>query len=189
MPKSVILASQSPRRQEILKQIGIPFIVRAADVDEKSINSSDPADKVKQLAKLKSAAITLQSDDEIVISADTVVSMNGKIFEKPQNQLEAKRMMEMLSGEVHSVFTGVSIRSLQKEVVFAVETKVEFWPLTEDEIDWYIHKDEPYDKAGGYGIQGLAAVFIKRIIGDYYNVVGLPISYVVRELAKFGVTP
>lgn len=188
MTKTLILASQSPRRQELLKQIGLSFIVRTANIDEKQVTARDPETKVKQLAQLKNWAIPLQAEDEVILAADTIVALDGEIFEKPVNKDEARRMMKLFSGNIHSVFTGVAIRSVQKELVFAVETKVEFWPLSDAEIAWYINTDEPYDKAGGYGIQGLASLFIKQIIGDYYNVVGLPISYVMRKLQNFDIT-
>lgn len=187
MQNKLILASSSPRRQELLKQVNIPFTAQATNVDESQITTSDPEQKVKQLALLKGRSMSIT--DQVVLAADTVVSYNREIFEKPQNKTEAFNMISALSGNVHEVFTGVLIRSSDREVVFAERTEVEFWPLSKEEIDWYISTDEPFDKAGAYGIQSIGAMFVKRIIGDYYNVVGLPISRVVRELRNFDVFP
>ncbi|AXI08834.1 septum formation protein Maf [Oceanobacillus zhaokaii] len=188
MTKKLILASSSPRRKELLKQVKIPFAFRKQDIDESLINTSDPLEKVQQLSLLK-GNVPIEHKDEVILSADTVVSYNQKIFEKPKNKEDAIQMLTALSGDVHEVYTGVMIRSVDNEIVFAERTKVEFWPLTKDEIEWYISTNEPYDKAGAYGIQGIGAMFVKQIIGDYYNVMGLPISRVVRELRKFGVYP
>ncbi|WP_087973263.1 Maf family protein [Oceanobacillus rekensis] len=182
MKKQLILASSSPRRQELLKQVQIPFTIRKPDIDESQINTSDPIEKVKQLAILKGRNVPICSKDEVILSADTVVSYNQNIFEKPKNKEDAYQMISKLSGVIHEVFTGVMIRSIDLEKVFVERTKVEFWPLSEEEIEWYVSSNEPYDKAGAYGIQSLGALLVKQIIGDYYNVMGLPISRLVREL-------
>lgn len=186
MEKTLILASSSPRRQELLQQVQIPFQLRKQTMDESQINTSDPMEKVKQLAMLKGRPVPIQHN-EVILSADTVVSYQQRIFEKPESQKDAYQMISALSGDMHEVFTGVMIRSLDEEITFVERTKVEFWPLSEAEINWYIQTNEPYDKAGAYGIQSVGAMFVKQIIGDYYNVVGLPISRVVRELRKFSV--
>ncbi|KAB8137489.1 septum formation inhibitor Maf [Gracilibacillus oryzae] len=185
MTKQLILASSSPRRQEILKQVKIPFTIKIPDVDESQIVTDDPYEKVEQLAKIKGSYIPIENDNNIIISADTVVAFQNKIFEKPKDKEEARAMIRDLSGDVHSVYTGVMIRSQEKEFVFVERTEVEFWPLSAAEIDSYIATEEPYDKAGAYGIQSVGAMFVKRIVGDYYNVVGLPISRVLRELKGF----
>lgn len=187
MTKKLILASSSPRRQELLQQVGIPFSVRKANIDESKITTSDPIEKVKQLAMLKGINVPLQNKDEVILSADTVVAYNQHIFEKPKDIKEARQMITSLSGSIHEVFTGVMVRSSDHENIFVEKTKVEFWPLSTDDIEWYVATDEPYDKAGAYGIQNLGAVLVKQIIGDYFNVVGLPLSRVVRELRKFEV--
>lgn len=184
MTYQLILASSSPRRQELLRQANIPFVVRTANIDESKITSNDPVEKVKQLAILKGENVLLQQN-EVILSADTVVAYNNQIFEKPHNKDEAFEMMKTLSGEIHDVYTGVMIRSENKRIVFVEKTEVEFWPLSDEEIASYVETNDPYDKAGGYGIQSLGAIFIKRIVGDYYNVVGLPLSRVVRELREF----
>src|SRR5690606_14293807 len=184
-----ILGSTSPRRQELLKQVQIPFIVQAANIDESQISTDDPVKKVKELAMLKGRSISIKKKDEVILAADTVVSYNGKIFEKPKNKEEAFDMISALSGNEHQVFTGVLIRSFDDEVAFVERTIVEFWPLSDQEIEGYVSTDEPYDKAGAYGIQSIGAMFVKKINGDYYNVVGLPISQVVRKLRNFSVLP
>lgn len=188
MPKTLILASSSPRRQELLQQVNIPFQIRKPLFDESVIQTTDPRQRVKELAAAKGKAVSPQ-ENEVILSSDTVVSFKGKIFEKPQTKTEAQEMLTALSGNTHDVFTGVMIRSKEKECVFAERTEVEFWPLAKETMDWYISTEEPYDKAGAYGIQSLGAMFVKQIVGDYYNVVGLPISRVVKELSDFGIYP
>lgn len=185
MITKLVLASSSLRRQELLRQIGLPFTVRKGDLDETIITTCHPQEKVEQLARLKGKDVEIKHPKEIILAADTVVALGKTIFEKPANEQAAYNMLTTLSGETHHVYTGVSIRSLEKEVIFSEQTAVEFWPLTENEIEWYVATDEPFDKAGGYAIQGLASMFIKQITGDYYNVVGLPLSRVVRELRNF----
>ncbi|WP_277678050.1 Maf family protein [Gracilibacillus dipsosauri] len=189
MKNKLVLASSSPRRQELLKQVEIPYTLRAPNVDESQIASKDPAEKVRKLALLKGRHVTLQEDEEVILAADTVVSYNNQILEKPKNKEEAYRMIATLSGNVHEVFTGVMIRSFDNEVAFVERTEVEFWTLSEEEINWYLSTNDPYDKAGAYGIQSIGAIFVKQIIGDYYTVVGLPLSRVVKELSSFSIKP
>lgn len=186
---NLILASSSPRRQSLLNQVHIPFTIRKPDVDESEILTLDPSEKVKQLAKLKGQAVTLLNNNEVILSADTVVSYQDNIFEKPKNENEARQMLSSLSDSSHDVYTGVMIRSAQKDIIFVERTEVEFLPLSQSEIDWYISTNEPFDKAGGYGIQEIGAMFVKRINGDYFNVVGLPISKVCQELRGFSIYP
>lgn len=188
MEKRLILASSSPRRQDLLKQAHIPFVIQQSNIDESQIVTTDPVEKVQQLARLKNESLSIYKDD-VILSADTVVAYQQHIFEKPKNKEEAFRMMSVLSGNTHDVYTGVMIRSLQETVLFVEQTQVEFWPLSNEEIVPYIHTKDPYDKAGGYGIQSIGAQFVRQINGDYYNVVGLPLSRVVRELAKFDIYP
>lgn len=183
--KQLILASNSPRRQEMFHHLKIPFTVRTGNVDETIVTTMNPAEKVKQLARLKGNSVSL-AENEIILAADTVVAFEGKIFGKPKSKQEAYDMMSTLSGQTHEVYTGVFIRSQQNEVAFVERTSVTWWPLSETIIQWYINSDEPYDKAGGYGIQNLGAILVKEINGDYFNVVGLPISRVVRELTELG---
>lgn len=184
--KKLILGSTSPRRQQLLNQLGIPFTIREPNIDENSVTLKKPKEKVEQLARLKANSIPILAENEIVLTDDTIVAFGDAIFEKPNDTNEAFKMIHTLSGKTHNVYTAVAIRSFDMNTVFSVKTEVEFWELTEEEIHSYILTKEPYDKAGAYGIQSSAQIFIKRINGDYYNVVGLPISYVVRELKKFG---
>ncbi len=179
----LVLASKSPRRSEILKNAGIDFIVRVADADETIEKGTKPEDAVKILAERKARAVE-RAKDETVLGADTVVVLDGNILGKPRNREDAFRMLRSLSGREHSVFTGVCAVSENNSVVFAVETKVEFFELSDREIDEYIDTKECDDKAGAYGIQGLASKFVKGIKGDYFNVVGLPISSIYEKILK-----
>lgn len=179
----LVLASKSPRRSEILKNAGIDFTVRVADADETIPDGTKPCDAVVFLAARKAMAVE-RADDETVLGADTVVVLDDKILGKPKDREDAFNMIKMLSGRVHSVFTGVCAIGDGISLTFAEETKVEFYPLSDDEINEYIDTDEPYDKAGAYGIQGLASKFISGIQGDYFNVVGLPISSVYKKIIK-----
>ncbi|MFC4402619.1 Maf family protein [Gracilibacillus xinjiangensis] len=189
MENQLILASSSPRRQELLRQVRIPFTLRVPNLDESQIITNDPYEKVEQLAMLKGRHVSIEKENEVILSADTVVAFQNKIFEKPKSKQEAKEVITALSGEVHHVYTGVMIRSEKAEEIFVEKTEVEFWPLLNEEIDSYVSSEEPYDKAGAYGIQSIGAMFVKRITGDYYNVVGLPVSRVMRELYSFSVKP
>ena len=177
----IILASKSPRRRELLTLGGIDFTVKSSDVDETLPDGmTKPCEVVKYLSKIKAEAV--YDGDNVVIGADTVVAIDGNILGKPQDADDAKRMLKMLSGKVHSVFTGVTIISPKGVNSFYSETKVEFYSLTNEEIDEYILSGEPMDKAGAYGIQGKGSLLIKGIVGDYFNVVGLPLAQTVREL-------
>ena len=180
--ETIILASASPRRRELLEMAGIPFIIQAADVDESLPQGISPDEAVKLLARKKAKAIDTQ--DRLVLAADTVVALDGVIFGKPQNEEDARQMLRTLSGKTHQVHTGVCLRKDGKEIVFCETATVEFYPLTKEEIDHYVASGEPLDKAGAYGIQGKGALLVRRIDGDYYTIVGLPIARVVRELQK-----
>ncbi|MDX8044422.1 Maf family protein [Gracilibacillus sp. S3-1-1] len=185
---NLILASSSPRRQELLKQVHIPFTIRKPDVDESQITITDPAEKVKQLALRKGRQVPIQNNNEVILAADTIVAFENNIFEKPKSKLDAYQMLQKLSGNTHEVYTGVMLRSTNKELLFTECTTVHFWTLTDEEIDAYLATNDAYDKAGGYGIQSVGAMFVKGINGDYYNVVGLPLSTVVRQLRDFGIS-
>ncbi|NIK13113.1 Maf family protein [Alkalibacillus almallahensis] len=183
----LILGSSSPRRQAILQQVEQPFTIRKPDIDESVITTPNPVEKVEQLATIKGRHIPIENEQEIILSADTVVGFDHQIFEKPNTRDDAYQMMKQLSGQSHAVFTGGMLRSANQEDLFVERTEVEFWPLSEEEILWYIDTDEPYDKAGAYGIQSIGARFVKQIHGDYYNVMGLPISQVIRRLQAFNI--
>lgn len=180
--ETIILASASPRRRELLKMAGIPFIIQAADVDESLPQGISPDEAVQLLARKKAKAIDTQ--DCLVLAADTVVALDGIILGKPHDEEDARQMLRTLSGKTHQVHTGVCLRKDGEETVFCETAKVEFYPLTEEEIDHYVASGEPLDKAGAYGIQGKGALLVRRIDGDYYTIVGLPIARVVRELQK-----
>ena len=180
-----ILASGSPRRREILKNAGYEFEILTADVDETLPESITPEAAVLYLAQLKGDAVA-EKVGKVVVSADTVVAFDGTILGKPKDEKDAERMLKLLSGKTHSVFTGVCIQNAEKKVTFYEQTLVEFYELSEKEIADYVLTKEPMDKAGAYGIQGKGAVLVKRIDGDYLNVVGLPLARLSRELKKFG---
>lgn len=177
----IVLASKSPRRSEILKNAGIDFTVRVADADETIPDGTKPQDAVVFLSARKAMAVE-RAEDELVLGADTVVVLDNKVLGKPKDREDAYNMLRSLSGRVHSVFTGVCAIGNGISITFAEETKVEFLPLTDKEIFNYVDTNEPYDKAGAYGIQGLASKFVRGIEGDYFNVVGLPISRIYEKI-------
>ena len=179
----LVLASKSPRRSEILKNAGYEFTVRVADADETIPEGTKPEDAVVFLAARKAMAVE-RADDEIVLGADTIVVLDNKILGKPKDREDAYNMLKSLSGRVHSVFTGVCIIENGKSMTFAEETEVQFLSLTDEEIYGYIDTNDCYDKAGAYGIQGYASKFVKGINGDYFNVVGLPISAIFEKFLQ-----
>ncbi len=179
----LVLASKSPRRSEILKNAGIDFVVRTADADETIPNGTKPEYAVVFIAARKAMAVEREKD-ELVLGADTVVVLDGEILGKPKDKDDAYNMIKKLSGRVHSVFTGVCAIADGFSMTFSEETRVEFYNLSDEEINTYINTDEPYDKAGAYGIQGLASKFIRGIDGDYFNVVGLPMSAIYQKILK-----
>lgn len=185
----LILASASPRRAEILHSAGFSFLVMSSAVDETPMPNESPADMVQRLADAKAELVAARAvGPAIVIAADTVVSLDGRIFGKPRNTDDARRMLEALSGRAHSVLTGVTLVRLPdaERRNFVESTLVHFAALSEDDISRYLASDEPHDKAGAYAIQGLAGRFIPRIEGDYFNVVGLPLARVTQALAELG---
>ncbi len=179
----LVLASKSPRRQQILRDAGIPLVVRAADIPEVRRADESPIDYVRRLAEEKACAVEMHSG-EVVLSADTVVVIDGQVLEKPGNVADALRMLGLLSGREHQVITGICLRSESRTIIDTASTRVRFVPLTESELQSYAASGEPMDKAGAYAIQGLASKFIDRIEGDYFNVVGLPVALVYRRLKE-----
>ena len=178
----LILASQSPRRRELLGRITEDFLVRPTGCDE-SFCCPDPAEHARQLALRKCAAAVAESAaDDAVIAADTVVFLDGALLEKPRSEQEARAMLRRLSGHTHTVCTGVAVAYRGETRSFAEQTRVTFHALSEGLIDWYVATGEPMDKAGSYGIQGKGALLVKGIEGDYFNVVGLPIASLYRLL-------
>ncbi|HHU30963.1 MAG: Maf family protein [Bacillota bacterium] len=188
--KNIVLASASPRRAELLRRIGLDFRVLTSSVDEREIREKDPARRAEclALAKAKNVASALQGTPAVIIGADTIVCVDGEILGKPADSREAARMLRLLSGRSHQVMTGVAVvRQPDGSVLSCVETTTVYMRhLSDREIDWYVKSGEAFDKAGGYGIQGRAAVFIERVEGCYFNVVGLPLAALWQLLKKLG---
>lgn len=208
----IILASASPRRKELMQQIGAEFQVHPSDAEE-VITKSEPQEVVVELARQKAEAVKniyetdmfAKSGEQksaghdfgkgkllfLVIGADTVVAAGGKILGKPKDRADAKRMLDLLAGHTHQVYTGVSvwIRSFEgwQERYFYEKTDVTMYPMSEEEKEDYLNTPEPYDKAGAYGIQGKCAAYIEKICGDYNNVVGLPVARLYQEMRKLGI--
>ncbi|BAD39355.1 Maf family protein [Symbiobacterium thermophilum] len=184
--QQLILASSSPRRQELLRQVGIPFVVAVPEVDEHAVHADSPAELVERLALRKARAVSVRYPGAIVLGADTIVVVDGEVLGKPADRAEAEWMLGRLSGRSHQVLTGVALVRGDEELVAHEETVVRFAPLSREQIQWYVETGEPMDKAGAYGIQGRAAALIASISGDYYNVVGLPLHRTVQMLTQFG---
>ena len=184
----ILLASNSPRREELLRGIDIDFDVKVLpDIDE-SYPDGLPAEEVAEFVAQKKASsyITTLKDDELLITADTVVILDDKIYGKPNNKEEAKEMLHAFSGRTHRVVSGVCLTSTIKQTSFSVASDVEFSELTNEEIEYYIHHYAPYDKAGSYGVQEwIGYIGVKHINGSYFNVMGLPIQRLYRELISF----
>ena len=179
----LILASQSPRRKELLGLFGIPFTVRVADIDETMDPAADPAYEVARVSRCKALAVCREEDD-VVVAADTIVVCRGKVLGKPHSEEEAVQMLSMLSGRDHQVMTGVTVLCGERETVFTEITDLHFRELTDREIARYVASGEPMDKAGSYGIQGGAALFCTHMVGDYYNVMGLPVCALGLSLKR-----
>ena len=184
---AMILASQSPRRRELLGQMGFSFTVRPAKGEELPHPELTPAQRVEELARQKALEVSAEAEaDDVVVAADTVVAIDGKVLGKPHDKVHAAQMLSALSGREHTVYTGVAVKRGETLLVEHEATQVRFRPLTEREIDLYIQTGEPMDKAGSYGIQGYGALLVEGIRGDYFNVVGLPICRLGRMLAQVG---
>lgn len=190
--KKIILASASPRRRELLNQIGIDFEVITSNCDE-IITSTDPADVVQELSYQKAMDVYNRTDgDRIVIGADTIVYADGQILGKPADVNECRKMLELIQGKIHYVYTGVTIIEDNTTPViksFAESTAVKVYPMSNKEIDDYIATKDPMDKAGSYGIQGYFARFIEGIDGDYNNVVGMPVGRLYQLLKSLEISP
>lgn len=185
----LVLASASPRRQELLRNAGIPFVIRPTNIPEDPLPGEGPKECAERLARAKALALSVPPQD-LVLGADTVVFVSGEMLAKPRDAEDAGRMLRLLAGRTHEVITGVclvgktgsqhSFQDMRSE-----NTRVTFEPLTEEEIRAYVATGEPMDKAGAYGIQGIASRWISRIEGDYFNVVGLPVALVYRMLREY----
>ncbi|MBA2613718.1 MAG: septum formation protein Maf [Bacteroidetes bacterium] len=187
-PYKLILGSASPRRQDLLKSLGFEFLNKPVKVDETLWPKELEAHEIPIfLAELKAAAYEdLLKEDELLITADTVVWCEGKVFNKPENFAEGKKMLETLSGKMHEVFTAVCLKSATKQTTFYDVSKVYFKKLKADEIEYYLTNFSPYDKAGGYGVQDwIGYIGIDKIDGSFYNVMGLPVKELYEELIKF----
>lgn len=184
---AIVLASGSPRRHELLQQLGVRFSTAVPDIDEATRANEPPIAYVHRLAVEKAHAVSVP-DDSLVIAADTTVDLGGEIFGKPTDIAEARAMLRQLSARTHRVHTGVAVR-FGDRVESAVSTSlVTFAPLTTDTIDWYLATDEPFDKAGGYAIQGAGAVLVQRVRGSVSGIIGLPLHMVMSLAQSLGVS-
>ncbi len=187
----VILASKSPRRKEILEMVGINFDVISSNLEESSFNNEGPRHLVKRLSRDKVFEVAKNLSEKretLIVGADTIVLLKGDILGQPKDYKDAKRMLFLLQGKKHRVFTGVSILKDGSEVVSDFsKSVVEFYPMSEEEIDWYLSTKEPFDKAGSYGVQGIGSFFIKKINGSYHNVMGFPIDLFYKLLKRLNI--
>lgn len=180
----LILASSSPRRKELMETIGIPFKIEVSDIDESMDLSNDLSEEIKELAYRKAKVIADKHKDAVVLGADTIVVYDKEVLGKPKNEEDAYTMLRKLSGNTHQVLTGVCIVNQGEPKTYCSISEVTFCELTDEEIWKYISTKEPMDKAGAYGIQGFGGCFVKSIKGDYYSIMGLPLSLVYQELMK-----
>ena len=185
----LILASASPRREELLRSVGLKFKIIPADVDETYFQGESPRAHVRRLSRDKAGAIASQYPKALVLGADTIVVIDGQILGKPKNKKQAREMLQRLSNRQHTVFTGFTITCIRAGTsrTKVVQSTVQFKNISPEETAWYVNGDEPYDKAGGYAAQGKGASFIQAIRGSYTNVIGLPLCEVVEALKHLGV--
>ncbi len=183
--KKIVLASQSPRRIELLRSVGLDFEIYPPRVEEKLRKGTSPVDYARSNACEKAHWVARHVGYDLIIAADTVVTRDDRIFEKPDDPAHAKTMLKELSNGTHQVITGFCLLGNKREIIDHEITRVTFYPLSESEIDMYLQSDEPFDKAGAYGIQGFASLFIKRIEGCYFNVVGFPLGKFYQHLKTF----
>jgi septum formation protein len=187
--KTIILASTSPRRKALLEQIGLKFKVDARVKEDTGIVGMEPNELVKAVSLKKAESVAPHHPDAIIIAADTMGVIGGRIIGKPHSETEARAMLALLSGKAHTVITGFTVLDThtRKSISRSVETTVYIKQITEAEIDAYVNTGEPLDKAGAYAIQGLGAALVARIEGDYFNVMGLPLCALTEALKEFGV--
>jgi septum formation protein len=186
LSETFILASVSPRRQELLSSVGLKFKIIPAHVNEEYLEGESPREHVRRLSQSKAITISRKNPDAWVLGADTIVVIDGLILGKPKNKREAREMLERLSDREHQVFTGFTLIHGTAKVhkTKVIRSAVRFKKISPEEMQWYVNCDEPYDKAGGYAVQGKGASFIKSISGSYTNVIGLPLCEVLEELKK-----
>ena len=184
--KNIILASKSPRRQQLLKELNIPFTIKTIEIAENYSKLLKKKQITAYLAKLKATPFKNLQENDILITSDTIVWFKGKALEKPKNLDDAKEMLSKLSGKKHLVYTSICLTSKTKQKVFSAKTTVYFKKLSSEEINYYVNNYQPLDKAGSYGIQEwLGLIGIKKIIGSYYNIVGFPVHKFYKEILKF----
>ena len=179
----LILASQSPRRKELLAHLHMPFAVRVANIDEAMDSAKPPAEEVARVSLAKALAVPREGTD-VIIAADTIVVLDGKILGKPADEADAHAMLSALSGRAHQVMTGLTVLQGDKHLTHTEITDVYFRPISQTEIDRYVRSGDPMDKAGSYGIQGGASLFVEKLHGDYYNVMGLPVCRLWQMLGQ-----
>lgn len=183
----LILASESPRRQELMTMLGLDFTIITSHVVERPPENAAPADYVCALARQKAQAVFDTHPNDIVIGADTVVHLDGDILGKPHTPQNAKLFLTRMQGRAHTVYTGLAVLAPQHADVRHCCTNVTFSPMLEAEIDWYVSTGEPLDKAGAYGVQGPGGIFVSKIDGNYFNVIGMPLPLLYRMLSENGV--
>ncbi len=183
----MILASNSPRRKEILSSMGFNLKIIPSNIDEKS-DKQILLEKIKDIAYKKAMNIARQNETDFVLAADTIVELDGKILGKPKTEKEVREYLNLLSDRTHRVITAYSFINIDKKIFVKeiVISEVEFYSLSDEEIEWYIETGEPFDKAGGYGIQSKGRVFVKKINGDFYSIMGFPVSHFLKVLKKLG---
>ncbi len=182
--KRIVLASQSPRRIQLLRDLGLEFEIHPAAIDENLEQVTDPVELARKLALEKAHVVAERVEGDLIIAADTLVTLDHHIFPKPQSREEAFHMLETLQGKTHFVITGLALVTPETTIVDHGSTAVTFYPMSREEIEFYLTTQEPFDKAGAYAIQGKAAVFIERIEGDFYNVVGFPVGKFFQHLKE-----
>ena len=183
----MILASNSKRRQEILKDMGFKFKVITADIEEVS-DKKDISERILDIAEKKLDKISKDNINDFVLAADTVVALDGEVFGKPKDREEAEKFLKLLSGKTHKVITAYVFKNISKNILIkdVVVSEVKFYDLDKETINWYLNSLEPFDKAGGYGIQGLGRALVEKIEGDYFAIMGFPISNFLKNLRKIG---
>ncbi len=183
----MILASNSKRRQEILKDMGFKFKVITANIEEVS-DKKDISERILDIAEKKLDKIAKDNINDFVLAADTVVALDGEVFGKPKDREEAEKFLKLLSGKTHKVITAYVFKNISKNILIkdVVVSEVKFYDLDKETINWYLNSLEPFDKAGGYGIQGLGRALVEKIEGDYFAIMGFPISNFLKNLRKIG---
>lgn len=188
VPMHIILASGSPRRKELFSYLGLDFSVSVSHADERSRPRELPEDFCNRVSLDKAAVVSRENPDALIIAADTIVVIDGRILGKPRDNTAASEYLRLLQGRIHDVYTGYTIMYKDRNRTRVIRTRVRFRAMTEKEISWYIATGEPLDKAGAYAVQGIGSIFIDKVDGSYTNVIGLPLSDLYYDLKDFGVT-